>query len=300
MSAAGIEWLNENALRSYPIKEDCSRVPSVGGSLLPDVVLPNYMIVDLVITTPADSVTQAYISRVVVVDIGLSISIAAADGTLMAMVAIDMSAHVKNQGYTLVGTGIYEDVRGRIVIGDLTNLYQDLPEGIYAFDLAAAEFESTTIRPDLRSVRSLQLGVGSASSQYISGRVKLLAGTNVNLTYLPGYNAIRIDAISADGLNEVCDCGPIGKETVVKTVNGIPVENLTIVGDSCIEVTTSGNTIQLRDKCSAPCCGCTELEFITTGLKTLEVTVANLQVYSTRLSERINTFVSTFVLTITA
>lgn len=300
MSAINIEWLNENSLRAYPLKEDCSRIPvDSTGSLITDIQLPNYLIVDFVMTTSLDTAVRVYIKQVACVGNLLTLAFYDEAGVVVSLLSIDLSTHVKNTGYALVGNGIYEDVRGRIVLGDLTNLHQDLPEGLYNFTIAATEFEASTVRPDLRGVRSLQLSTQGTESQYIYGHVKLVAGANVSLVYVPSLNAIRINALSSAGLDAACDCGAIGKETVVKTINGIPVEDAVIVGDStCVDVTTSGNTITISDKCSKPCCGCPELEFITNSLKVLEVTLTNLQAYSLQLAERIETFVTNFILTI--
>jgi len=65
-------------------------------------------------------------------------------------------------------------------------------------------------------------------------------------------------------------------------------------------VETSGNKIIISDNCSAPCCGCPELEFITDSLKVLDSTISNLESYSQQLAERISNFVTNFILTIGA
>lgn len=299
-SVVNQEWLNQNALRAYPIKEDCPRMPyDTSGAIISDVVLPNYVLVDFVITMDTGDSPRIYIKQVVHIGNLLTLAFHDASNTLVALLSVDLDLHVKNQGYALAGAGAYDDVRGRVVIGDLTSFKTDLAEGLYNFTIAATELEASTVRPDIRGVRSLQLSNQGNESDYIYGHVKLVAGANAQLTYLPAYNAIQIDALSADGLNEECDCTPLGQDTTVKTINGIAVEDAVIVGDgSCVSVETSGNTITISDTCSKPCCGCPELEFVTDSLKVLDVTVVNLQAFALRLAERIDNFVTNFILTI--
>jgi len=297
------EWLNENSLRNYPFKEDARLMPvDNAGTVITDIRLPNYLIVDFVLTMPKDLPQHVYLSQLSKVGKLLTFVISDSLGAVITTLAVNYSTPVVNQEYDLVGGFGYSDVRGKLVIGDLARLDEDLPEGRYTFQLNDAEFEYTTIRPAVRGVRSLQLDNGGTLSGYIFGHVKLLAGNNVRLTYLPTYNAIRIDAISSGGLNEECDCATvIGRRNIVRTINGIAVEDLTIEGDGqCVTVAPSGNKLVISDVCSTPCCGCPELEFLTQQLKVLDSTLANLQSYANQLHNQITTFVSTFVLTIGA
>jgi hypothetical protein len=215
---------------------------------------------------------------------------------------VNRDLHSKYDAYDIIGSGIYEDIRGRIVLGDLRRLDDDFAEGLYLFTLAGAEMETSTVRPALRGVRSLQISNAGAESEYLYGHIKLLAGSNVRLTYLPEYNAIRFDAIDGEGLNADCECEEeLGQNNIVRLVNGIPVEDAIITGDGqCVDVAVSGNKIVISDICSTPCCGCPELEFITESLKVLEATTENLQSYANQLAERISNFVTNFVLTVGA
>lgn len=290
-----IEWLNSNSLRNYPFREDATLVPASG-----DVRLPNYLVVDFVLMMPTTLPQSVYLSQLSKVGNLLTFVFADTISNIITTLAINYQTHTTNQSYDLIGNFGYSDVRGKIVLGDLTRLDDDLAEGLYTFTLTSAAFEHTTVRPAIREIRSLQLSNSGTLSGYIFGHVKLLAGDNVRLTYLPTYNAIRIDAISSGGLNEDCDCATvIGRRNIVRTINGIAVEDLTIEGDGqCVTVTPQGNKLVISDVCSTPCCGCPELEFLTQQLKVLDVTLSNLQSYADQLNTRISTFVSTFVLTI--
>ena len=301
-SPTALEWLNENSLRNYPFRENATLIPSdVGGVALEGIRLPNYLIVDFVLTMPKDLPQHVYLSQFTKAGKLLTFVIADSGGSVITTVTVlEYLTIGVNQEYDIFGSFGYSDVRGKLVTGDLTRLDEDLPDGLYTFQLDTAEFEYTTIRPAVRGVRSLQLDNDGALSGYIFGHVKLLAGNNVRLTYLPAYNAIRIDAISGGGLNEECDCATvIGRRNIVRTINGIAVEDLTIEGDGqCVTVVPSGNKLVISDVCSTPCCGCPELEFLTQQLKVLDVTISNLQSYANQLHNQITTFVNAFVLTI--
>lgn len=297
-----LEWLNQNSLRAYPFKENSRRVPVAStGALLLDARIPDSLIVDFIITVPGSVTPRVYLRQLVKLSNLATFVFTDDSGTDLTTIAVDLDAHIKYAGYALTGVGVYDDVRGTLVLGDLERFDDELADGLYNFTLDSAEMESSTIRPAIRGVRSLQLSNQGSESAYIYGHVKLLAGNNVRLTYLAQYNAIRIDAIEGAGLNQECECEELGAQNIVRTVNGIPVEDLIIAGDGqCVDVSVSGNKIVISDKCSKPCCGCPELEFLTESLKILESTVTNLQTYAHTLAERISNFVTNFVLTVGA
>ena len=281
------EWLNTNAYRAYPFKEDTSvqSINDVG------ISLPKYLFVDFVLTVAGsqDIVIQltqlAYVGGFLTAVFTEKIT-----NEPVTTVSVNIATHTPNMAYALVGQGNYEDARGKVVLGLLDQLATDLPEGIYTF---ATELESCTIRPDIRGVRSLQVGAGGNLSDYISGVVKLLEGTNVKLTYMPAFNGVRIDAISGEGLNETTSCDDAYElPQPIRYINGINAPDVEIIGDGkCVEVTTSGNKIIISDKCSQPCCGCPELEFITSNLELLQSTLGRLESFETLLQDRITNLV---------
>lgn len=289
MATLYTEWLNQNAYRAYPLKENTPRVSTVG-----DVTLPNYVVVDFVLTVAGEPDVQIKLAQLAYVGTFLSFVFADATGATVATLALDTAAHTANQAYPLAGQGDYEDARGKIVLGDLSRLATDLGTGVYTF---AAEFEPGVVRPDLRGVRSLQIGSLDSLSARIFGNVRLLEGSNIQLTYLPDDNAIRVDAIDKTGLVEACECDPaVTKPPCIRRINGINVEDVQIVGDGkCVEVTVLGNKIQLKDLCSSPCCGCPELEFITTNLELLQSTVKRLEELADTLQSRYQEFITSIL-----
>lgn len=297
------EWLNQNSLRNYPFKEDALLIPvDSNGDLISDIRVPNYLVVDFIITMPGITLPKIYVSQLAFLGNLFTIIFKDDSGVQVASLSFDIAAHTKNATYNVVGSGTYDDVRGRVTIGDLTNLRDDFAEGLYNFTLATAETETITVRPALRSVRSIQLVNEGATSERIYGHVKFIAGTNTRLTYLPAYNTIRVDAIEGAGLNEECECDvDPWFRNVVRSINGIAIEDAVITGDGeCVEVEVSGNKIIIKDTCTTPCCGCPELEYVTDSLKILETSLGNVDSYSNQLAERISNFVTNFVLTIGA
>ena len=300
-TAVNSEWLNQNSLRNYPFRENTRLIPEDSlGNILTDLVLPNSLIVDFVITTPYDSAAlEIYLSQVAYVGTLLTFKFVDADDESIANIAVDLGTHTVNDGYNITGVGEYEDVRGRIVIGDTSDLVNAFPQGSYYYTNGAAQMEVCTVRPDIRGIRSLQLEQGANLSERIYGHVKLLEGSNIRLTYIPEYNAIRFDAINGAGFNEVCECDDPYSDTCITSINGIAIDDVELIGDgSCIDVRVEGNRILLYDSCSEPCCGCPELEFLTQNLKILESTVSNLENYTAQLSSRMQTFVTNFVLAV--
>jgi len=290
------EWLNQNAYRAYPFMEDAQlQVLDPDGKQVEDRVLPNYLLVDFVLTLASETVTDVRLYSLVYVGGFLTFIFADDAENTVATLAVDGNVHSTNQAYAIIGQDTYEDARGKAVLGDLAGLTNDLPDGIYYFQ--GALLEPTTIRPDLRGVRSLRTGFGDTLSDYIHGHVKLLEGTNIRLTYLPDYNAIRIDAVNGAGFNQECACEGIYQlPSPMRSINGVAIEDLVIVGDGkCVEVTTQGNTISIKDTCSEPCCGCPELEFITTHLELLEATLSRVEQYTTLMRDQLANLISTMI-----
>jgi len=295
------EWLNQNSLRAYPFQEDkLRRASNPAGGVLASVYVPNKLILDMVLTVGLDDPTtpvRVYLSQLSLVNDLLTLVLSDTAATVVATVAVNLATHTMNDGYAFAGSGLdYADARGRIVIGDVTDLEDSIPPGIYTFVIGETEFEATTVRPDVRAVSSLRTDYLGAESGLITGHVKLLAGINVRLTYIAAQNAIRIDAISGAGLNEECDCPDDTGEPVL-TINGIGINDVTIEGDGeCVDVATVGNRIIISDSCSQPCCDCTELEFLTESLKILDSSITTMQAYASQLDASITNFVNTYVI----
>ena len=294
------EWLNQNAGRAYPFSENMSLEAETATGVKLGVVLPNYVVVDMVVSIPSPKTSQAgmlmYLSKFAHVGNLATFVITPMIGIVGSFtVAVDMSTHVANTAYEMRGTGDMFDSRGWLVVGDLSKLKDDLPEGMYEFTPRSALFEPATVRMLLRGVRSISVVSGEVESAPIYGHVKLVAGSNMRLRYDGETNSIVFDADPASGYVEECECDEVS-ENVVKSINGVAVEDVTIEAGDCISIDTSGNTIKISDTCSKPCCGCEELNYLLDSLKLVEHGLTQLETFAENLSERVNTFVSNYLM----
>ena len=279
MAGWNIEWLNMNAARAYPFLEDSTRRDVNGLIAIPDSMLVDFM---MVVPAPSD-LPVVFVSKMLFSGNTVTLIISESGGTILTSVTALVTAP-PNTRYNLVGQGDFADARGAIVFGDLSNLRFAIAEGTWTFVQAATQFESRCVRPDLRSVRMLQLVKADGSViGPITGVVQLVEGTNCRLTFIPGVGVpsqVIIDAISGEGLSADCGCDKAySPPPPLRTVNGVAGDgagNLALQGTDCLQLIPGSAQITLKDICSKPCCGCTELEFLTTNMSVLQASVGTL------------------------
>lgn len=287
MSPVFQSWQNENRYRAYPFREDTDLASTAG----PDVSVPNDFIVDMSVSIPAITDSDGFFpAETVGVRMSglmygepravLFFSLETGEDFATAVVP-DLDSHKPGDSYPISGLGEYGDVSGHVVIGTVDGLRETVPEGSYSF--GGCILEMSVIHPSVRGVRSLKVGTGTALSDPVYGIVKLIEGTNVRLTYNSSDNSIRFDAVDSAGFSETCPCSEASETSVIKTINGVSVSDLRIEGDDCVEVDVSGNTIQIRDKCSFPCCGCRELDHITSRLQIADAALKKVESIATTL-----------------
>jgi hypothetical protein len=293
-----VEWLNENAGRAFPFRED---------SLLTDessaITLPNFLFVDFIFVVPADVSAFFYLKTLAFVSGQITAVIANDSDIDVASITVDLDTHSPNDVYDVVGIGEFADARGRAAFGDLSDLGSFVPEGTYSFDSANVTLEDRVVRPDLRSVRSLQVfDLQGGLSDPISGVVRLVPGANIKLTVVPetvslipdpvtgtpvpvvtAPAGVRIDAIADPDFNEECDCETtFPQPPCIRMINGVPPDDTGEIilepEDDCIQISPGGgNIVTIDDNCCQPCCGCKELEFITNNLLLAKETIRKLE-----------------------
>lgn len=301
MSTINIEWLNQNAGRAYPFQEDMGRVPyDPNGTALTQARLPNYVIVDMVFTVPGTGEARVYLGQTTYVGNILTLVFRETlASTIIAALTVDIGAHTANKAYPVSGTGDWEDARGWVVLGDLRRLVQDLPEGVYSYPASETLLEARVVRPALRGIRSLRISNNGNVSGLLYNHVKLLAGENIRLVVDEGNNGVWIHAAPNSGYKAPCPCDSVTQDNIVRTINGIAIEDVQFVGDGeCVSVRTVGNRIIISDQCSEPCCGCPELDYLNSTTKILETSLSRLEAYAEKLNERLNTFVTNYILTV--
>jgi len=152
--------------------------------------------------------------------------------------------------------------------------------------------EVDAIRPNLRNVTSLQIQQDLTLGTRIYGDVILQAGNNVRITQEVGdsVTVLRFDAIDGEGLSQECVCGGETAQSPIYTINGIPPTedgDFSILGSDCLSVISIANGVQLVDKCSAPCCGCEELEILTDALEIFGRQLTTLDTFLRSLESRV-------------
>lgn len=294
------EWLDQNAGRAYPFAEDMARMPTDQyGNVLGSAALPNYVIVDMIMTVPGSALPRLYMSQLTYAgDLLTLVFRETADNTIVASVSVDLRTHTPNKAYAVQGLGSWYDAQGWVVVGRTDRLRDDLPEGLYTYASTQTLLECRVVRPSIRGVRSLRISNNGNVSNYLYDHVKLVAGNNIRLEYDEADNAIWIHAEPDAGYREPCPCDGTVTDPVT-TINGINIGDVVIVGDGeCVNVRTEGNKIIISDTCSKPCCGCPELDYLNTTTKVIESSLGRLEAYAQKLSERISTFTTNFVLSV--
>jgi len=290
------EWLNTNSLRNYPFREDMSLIPVEDVS----VRLPNSLIVDCVFTV-AGSTPRIYLASLMLVGNHINFTFKDSAGVIVTTINVDTSSYTMYDPILLYGIADYSDARGTLILGNISDFRNAFKDGNYTFTLTTTELEPCIIRPALRGVRSLVLVNNDIESEKLSGIVRLIAGTNMKLSYDATLNEVRFDALSVPGVNfnEICDCEDPTAPQCIKTINGISIDDVEIIGDGkCIEITKNGNELVIKDICSVPCCGCTELEFLTSSLAILESNLSKVEAYYSTLNGKLDEFINNALLTL--
>ena len=305
MAITQVEWLNANAGRAYPLKEDSGLRDERSG-----VDIPSFMLVDLVLTVPSGLGDAFYLSAIALTSSTLTLTFKDGSDSTIGSTTVLLAEHTRYNAYHIVGVGDYWGARGRAVFGDLSDLLAVFPVGEYTYSLALAGLEPSVVRPDLRGLRHLSIvdSVGNLSDP-LSGAIRLVAGPNIRLQVIPAGESITISnpdtgesvvrtvseaAIQIDvaggAYDEACDCDQtVPLPDPIRSINGVsanPADGdflLTSISD-CLAIgpLTAGGGLALSDECSEPCCGCAELESLTGSLQAIEVSRSQLE---TRLTE---------------
>lgn len=284
MSTLNQEWLNQNALRAYPLAEDTQRRPSRVPSAF---VVPDCLLVDFVVALVGGADAAVHLAALTKTGEFMSMVWADGSGGVIGSVTAATSTHAPNTAYPLVMTEAYEDATGWAVVGDLASALSVIPDGAWSFAPESARMETATIRPSIRGVRALRVVNDGDTSAWMSGHITLVAGQNIVLTPDTVAKSVRIDARVTAGLNEECTCTRETRPQPIRRINGVNIEDLQIVGDGkCIDVRTAGSVITLVDTCSKPCCGCPELDELGRIMGLAEASLTRLEAYAETLAAK--------------
>tara|TARA_B100000745_G_scaffold296963_1_gene243134 strand:+ start:5900 stop:6853 length:954 start_codon:yes stop_codon:yes gene_type:complete len=286
LSTWNLEWLNHNSQRKYPLADDASRYDSGADA---SFRIPDDFIVQ--IDLPIHSAMEMdpsgfFIRQIVATGTGYSIVVAfqqsAVSAVDVAAAHIPISSHTTEyKTYALGGIEPFDDTIGKITINSLAGISLQ-PAGLWNFTRAGAGLTPDAIRPIIQGVQSISVAQSAGiSSNKLYGDIELIAGDNIEL--IVDGQEVWISAIDGAGTVATCECeGDAAALPCIKTINGIPPNNegqMYLVGDDCLEFSSSENAIEVADKCCAPCCGCTELEAITKDLERFLQQQSNLEVF---------------------
>ena len=305
MPATYQEFLNENAYRRYPLKDEVSAIDSSGV-----FTIPNSLIVDVQLCAPSTSLANGkfYVSSLVIrrytIDVGISYKPTAALAFAVGyFLNIDTTAGT-NISYSFVplpqdqiANQFFSDMSGTIAIGSCEAAISFA--GSWEFDPDNAEFNSSTIDEGLTQLRSVQVG-----NQKFYGNLILKEGTNVVLS--PVYDAgtdtttitmsARLEG-SASNINLENDADIIAAMVAlygqpIQTINNLMSDssgNFTLAPADCVSFTPSiDHGISISNPCSQPCCEGTYLDAAYTALSQLNVRYARIVDFYTSATTNID------------
>lgn len=287
-----LQWLNHNSQRSYPLTSWATKVDRRGNIRLPDSFIVA-MYLPISATLDVDT-SKFFVKNVLISPTGFNITVGYDEGggvtRDVAASNIARANFAPNRSYALGGIDEFDDTIGHVVIGNVDEV-DKLPPGYYTFEPEAGALEADVIRPNIRGISRIRVNNNNQASEYVYGDVTLVAGTNVRISIARTAEDTKIifDAISGLNLNADCICPAPADGECIRCINGVCSDNgtFTIVANECIDITPGRNSLSLSDTCAQPCCGCTELDELSTQIDRFADGVTTLQNFVSRLGAEV-------------
>lgn len=286
-----LQWLNHNSQRSYPLTSWATKVDVLGTIRLPDSFIVA-MYLPISATIEVDT-SRFFVKNVLISPTGFNVTVGYDNGTEVVDVAaanIARSNFEPNRSYALGGIDNFDDTVGHVVIGNVDEV-DKLPPGFYTFDLAGGALEADVIRPNIRGISRIRINNNNQISEYVYGDITLVAGSNVRISLAQTAEDTKIifDAISGLNLNADCICPTPAEGECIRCINGVCSDNgtFTIVANDCISIAAGKNSLSFKDICAQPCCGCEELDELTTQIDRFADGVTTLQNFVSRLGAEV-------------
>lgn len=241
-----LPWLNENANRYFPFKDDIALQDRTRR-----FQIPHNFLVDAIVFLTFDFKFDVYVSKIIYSPELLSVYLSTVTGkTALVGTIQNPDPELKNGVLHLEGQEEYIGSGGKLVIGSLENMV----EGEFDFFLADACLEPTKV---------IKLSHGIAAINGITqGNVILEPGANTLIT--TSGNSIKIETFDGRCACDSCPC--------IKSINGLkPINNnFNIRGVGCVTINPAENGITVGNSCEDACCDCEEVEAIFERLRDLE------------------------------
>jgi hypothetical protein len=288
-SVIGLNWLDSNLLRAYPLSEVATGLDTTATFRIPDSFLAGfYLAID---ASLAVDTTKFYVSGIVATSAGYAVSFSYDDSGTPVLVG---TATVPAAGFAMFAefpvapapAGAFAALSGRVVIGRLDEIAAQ-PAGSYTFAPAGGYLDPDTLRPQIRGVTAIVVVNGADVSPPLYGVIELAAGANTQITVSGG--TIRIDAVEGAGLTEACACDATSGAALsppIRTINGIPPDafgNFLLLGDACVGLKPQEHGLALSNACGSPCCGCAELQSLVDQIAHMATQAAMLEDLALRL-----------------
>lgn len=269
----GTEWLNSNSLRNYPLSQSAT-TESVDSTL----ALPDSLLVDLKLAVPYIAGIHPayfYISSLAVYPSGFVFEIGYDSGAIK-IPSVAISAPVSFAGFSeyspvsisgvVTSTALdFSQIQGVAIIGKAVEIESRL--GTATYSLAGARLESSVIAIGPRRISGVKVVTAGFTTPILSGQLALVSGANHSIEVTG--NVIKLNAIDGGGLQADCECSDVELSPCLRTINGIKGDaegNIVVAGGDCVQVETQTDGITISDSCAKPCCGCNELQVLTTDI----------------------------------
>lgn len=290
-----VDFLHENSQRKYPLMDNVTAQRSDEAFTIPDDFILDMC---LPVTSDSDGYPAGYfISQVASYSSGyvLTISHTTSSGVVdIGVVTVASATHTWGTTYvifdvqtdsTLIDPSQAET--GSMVIGDLDNINLQ-PAGVWEFTEAETRIQPRCIIPVVPGLQGFRVRSSGVLSELLRDVVVFEPGSNVRFRLDTDTNTIYLDAAGDEDFTAACVCeGSRSAGTAIRTINGIaPNANGDFTlqpGRDCLAITEVTNGILISDGCSAPCCGCTELDIINAALQTVRDQFATLNAFAERL-----------------
>lgn len=291
----GTNWLNNNALRNYPISQTASCVSSEGSFSIPDNLFVDMKLAIPFVAQPGTAITgispsSFYISSIKVYPQGFMFFVGCSlNSKIAASEPISFSSFTENTTIAIKGVAVanlnanqldFSQVYGFATIGSIDGL-KNLT-GDITFNLADSRLESSVISYGPRRISGIKVYSDANTSALLSGQIMLRSGSNHRMEIENTNNGsnVILNAIRGEDFQETCPCNDVDLGPCIRTINGRPPNasgNFEVKSTDCIEVTEGSNSILLKDTCAKPCCGCNELNVLTGDVDALTSQLALLQ-----------------------
>lgn len=273
-----LDFLNQNSLRNYPIKDDLGRVSNDG-----IFTIPNTLIVDMALCASGHDTLNLYISRINVSSKNLSIEISANGIGVFGVFQTSLPLSGYNTDIALTPGSLFPSAAGAVTIGSTDDL-ADLPSGNFSFNYSNTALLMRVYGPSSPGLSWLSFTDTKGNNSTLTGYVQLNGHSNIQ--FRSGSGVMYLDAGENLGLNKVC----VATLTPITSINGVPPDatgNFTLIPEQCVSLTPAQNGLFVGDNCGQPCMGCTEMATLTTQVNSLESSIINIRNFTNNLEAAI-------------